>query len=64
MAEKVWGIKIYTKTRFEKSNGKYISKMFGVIEAPVTKMIKAYPSEFKFMRHQTMRDQRPSKGKK
>jgi|TARA_R100000306_G_C4245410_1_gene77780 hypothetical protein len=64
MAEKVWGIKIYTKTRFEKSNGKYISKMLGVIEAPVTKMIKAYPSEFKFMRHQTMRDQRPSKGKK
>ena len=64
MAEKVWGIKIYTKTRFEKSNGKYISKMLGVIEAPVTKMIKAYPSEFNFMRHQTMRDQRPSKGKK
>ena len=64
MTEKVWGIKIYTKTRFEKSNGKYISKMLGVIEAPVTKMIKAYPSEFKFMRHQTMRDQRPSKGKK
>ena len=64
MAEKVWGIKIYTKTTFEKSNGKYISKMLGVIEAPVTKMIKAYPSEFKFMRHQTMRDQRPSKGKK
>ena len=64
MAEKVWGIKIYTKTRFVKSNGKYISKMLGVIEAPVTKMIKAYPSEFKFMRHQTMRDQRPSKGKK
>ena len=47
MAEKVWGIKIYTKTRFEKSNGKYISKMLGVIEAPVTKMIKAYPREFK-----------------
>lgn len=61
---KVWGIKVYTKTTFEKSNGKYISKMLGVIEAPVTKMIKAYPSEFKFMRHQTMRDQRPSKGKK
>ena len=60
MAEKVWGIKIYTKTRFEKSNGKYISKMLGVIEAPVTKMIKAYPREFKFMRHQTKRDLRPS----
>ena len=37
---KVWGIKVYTKTTFEKSNGKYISKMLGVIEAPVTKMIK------------------------
>ena len=42
------------------SNGKYISKMLGVIEAPVTKMIKAYPREFKFMRHQTKRDLRPS----
>ena len=38
----------------------YISKMYGVIEAPVTKMIKAYPREFKFMRHQTKRDLRPS----
>ena len=57
---KVWGIKVYTKTTFEKSNGKYISKMLGVIEAPVTKMIKAYPREFKFMRHETKRDLRPS----
>ena len=48
-----------------KSNGKYIPKMLGVIEAPVTKMMKAYPREFNFMRHQTMRDQRPSsRGKK
>jgi len=61
---KVWGIKIYTKTTYEKMNGKYIPKMLGVIEAPVTKMMKAYPREFNFMRHQTMRDQRPSKGKK
>ena len=61
---KVWGIKIYTKTTYVKTNGKYIPKMLGVIEAPVTKMIKAYPNEFNFMRHQTMRDQRPSKGKK
>ena len=60
----VWGIKIYTKTTYEKMNGKYIPKMLGVIEAPVTKMMKAYPREFNFMRHQTMRDQRPSKGKK
>ena len=61
---KVWGVKIYTKTTYVKTNGKYIPKMLGVIEAPVTKMMKAYPSEFSFMRHQTMRDQRPSKGKK
>ena len=64
MTEKVWGIKIYTKTTYVKTNGKYIPKMLGVIEAPVTKMMKAYPREFNFMRHQTMRDQRPSKGKK
>ena len=61
---KVWGIKIYTKTTFEKINGKYVPKMLGVIEGSVNKMIKAYPNEFSFMRHQTMRDQRPSKGKK
>ena len=61
---KVWGIKIYTKTTYEKMNGKYIPKMLGVLEAPGTKMKKAYPREFNFMRHQTMRDQRPSKGKK
>ena len=58
MAEKVWGIKIYTKTTYEKMNGKYIPKMLGVIEAPVTKMMKAYPSEFSFMRHQTKRDKK------
>ena len=62
---KVWGIKIYTKTTYEKMNGKYIPKMLGVIEAPVTKMMKAYPSEFSFMRHETKRSLRPSaKGKK
>ena len=38
--------------------GKYIPKMLGVIEAPVTKMMKAYPSEFSFMRHQTKRDKK------
>ena len=30
--------------------------MIGVIEAPITKMMKAYPDEFKFMRHQTRRE--------
>ena len=64
MAGKVYGLKIYTRTTYEKTNGKYIPKMLGVIEGSVNKMIKAYPSEFSFMRHQTMRDQRPSKGKK
>jgi len=64
MIPKVYGLKIYTKTTFEKSNGKYIPKMLGVIEGPVNKMIKAYLEEFSFLRHQTMRDQRPSKGKK
>ena len=61
---KVYGLKTYTKTTNEKTNGRYIPKMLGVIEGPVNKMIKAYPEEFSFMRHQTMRDQRPSKGKK
>ena len=64
MTEKVWGLKIYTKTIVEETKKGKISKMLGVIEAPVTKMMKAYPREFNFMRHQTMRDQRPSKGKK
>ena len=30
--------------------------MIGVIEAPITKMMKAYPAEFKFMRHETKRE--------
>ena len=64
MTDKIYGLKIYTKTTNEKINGRYISKMMGVIEAPVNKMIKAYPEEFSFMRHQTKRDLRPSaKGK-
>jgi len=41
-----------------------VPKMYGVIEGPVNKMMKAYPDKFSFMKHQTMRDQRPSKGKK
>ena len=57
MAEKVYGLKIYTRTTYEKTNGKYIPKMLGVIEGSVNKMIKAYPSEFSFMRHPT----KPSK---
>ena len=41
--------------------GVKVPKMLGVIEGPVNKMIRAYTDEFSFMRHQTMRDQRPSK---
>ena len=57
---KVYGLKTYTKTTNEKTNGRYIPKMLGVIEGPLNKMIKAYPQEFSFMRHQTKRDLRPS----
>ncbi len=57
---KVYGLKTYTKTTNEKTNGRYIPKMLGVIEGPVNKMIKAYPQEFSFMRHETKRSLRPS----
>jgi hypothetical protein len=55
------GLKFYTKTVIEDVKGVKVPKMLGVIEAPINKMIRAYPEEFSFMRHQTMRDQRPSK---
>ena len=58
-------IKIYTKTKHHKSKQHtYIPRMYGVIEGPVNKMMKAYPDKFSFMKHKTMRDLRPSKGKK
>ena len=57
---KVYGLKFYTRTTHEKVGPTYIPKMLGVIEAPINKMIKAYPEEFSFMRHQTKRDLRPS----
>ena len=57
---KVYGLNIYTRTTHEKKDRVYAPKMLGVIEAPVNKMIKAYPNEFKFMRHQTKRSLRPS----
>ena len=61
---KIYGVKFYTRTTHEKVGPTYIPKMLGVIEAPINKMIKAYPEEFSFMRHQTKRDLRPSaKGK-
>ena len=61
MTYKIYGLKVYTKTIM---NGR-IPKMYGVIEGPVNKMIKAYSEEFNFMRHQTKRSLRPSaRGKK
>ena len=51
MDQKVWGLNIYTKTV---KDGKH-EKMIGVIEAPIKKMMKAYPDEFSFMRHETKR---------
>ena len=56
---KIYGLKVYTKTVMESSNdGCLLPKMYGVIEGPVTKMIKAYPEEFSFMRHETKRSLR------
>ena len=57
---KVYGLKIYTRTTHVRNNGVYNPKMLGVIEGPVNKMIKAYPKEFSFMRHETKRSLRPS----
>ena len=63
--EKVWGVDVYTRTIKEKINGSYHYKMIGIIEAPINKMMKAFPEEFSFMRHKTRREERPSKkGKK
>ena len=59
----VYGLKIYTRTTHEKKEKTYVPKVLGVIEGPVVKMIKAYPKEFGFMRHETTRSIRPSKGK-
>jgi hypothetical protein len=65
MDNRVYNVDIYTKTIKEKINGSYHYKMVGIIEAPINKMMKAYPEEFSFMRHQTRREARPSKiGKK
>ena len=64
MQNKISGLKIYTKTTYANENGRYIPKMLGVIEAPVTKMMKAYPEEFSFMRHETKRSLRDKNKKK
>jgi len=57
---KIYGLKFYTRTAYEKKDGKYYPKMLGCIEGPVDKMIKAYPKDFSFMRHETKRSLRPS----
>jgi hypothetical protein len=37
------------------------SVMYGTIEAPINKMMKAYPEDFAFMRHETKRSMRAKK---
>ena len=51
MKNNVWGVKVYTKTVTEGGN----REMWSVIEAPIHKMLKAFPDEFKFMKHETRR---------
>ena len=46
-------IKIFTRTRHFKSNKTYIPKMYGVIEGPIQQMLKSYPNEFTFIRHES-----------
>jgi hypothetical protein len=53
-------IKIFTRTRHFKSNKTYIPKMYGVIEGPIQQMLKSYPNEFTFIRHESKRSLRPS----
>ena len=48
---KIYGLRIYTKTKMDGRT----PKMYGVIEGAVNKMMKAYPEEFSFMRHETKR---------
>jgi hypothetical protein len=54
---KVWGVKIYTRTVVEDDR----PVMYGTIEAPINKMMKAYPDDFAFMRHETKRSMRSKK---
>jgi len=46
-------IKIYTKNKQQKINNTYVQKMYGVIEGPVHLMMRYFPKEFSFMRHET-----------
>lgn len=54
-------IKIYTKTKhFKTKKNTYSPKMWGVIEGPVHHMLRYYPKEFSFIRHESKRSLRPS----
>ena len=54
-------IKIYTKTKHHKSKQHtYIARMYGVIEGPIHHMLKHFPNEFDFIRHESKRSLRPS----
>ena len=47
-------IKIYTKTTNHKAEQHtYIQIMYGVIEGPIHQMMKQFPNQFSFMRHET-----------
>jgi hypothetical protein len=54
-------IKIFTRTKHQNVKDKYIPKMYGVIEGPVHHMLKQFPNEFAFIRHESTRSLRPSK---
>ena len=54
-------IKIYTKTKHHKSKQHtYIPRMYGVIEGPIHHMLKHFPKEFMFIKHESKRSLRPS----
>ena len=54
-------INIYTKTVRQKVKNGYIEKLYGVIEGPIHHMMKHFPNEFGFMRHETKSDLRKKK---
>tara|TARA_R100000951_G_C2545826_1_gene150815 strand:+ start:379 stop:561 length:183 start_codon:yes stop_codon:yes gene_type:complete len=54
-------IKIYTKTKIQKNKNNHIQKMYGVIEGPIHHMMKHFPNQFGFMRHETKSDLRKKK---
>ena len=54
-------IRIYTKTLHKKVNGKYFSEMVGVIQGSIKQMLKHYPNDFAFLRHETKQSMRSKK---